>query len=200
MTEPLGAGVEEPANRNGAFPRLDEEQRARLLAIGSRREVTQGEVLFREGDDAYDFFAVESGAVAIVQGYGCENRVIAVHGRHRFTGELSMLTGQRLYLSGVVSDAGEVIQVPVEKLREIVAEDKTLSDIILGAFMARRSILIDAETGIKLIGSRFSPDSRRLCEFLARNRMPHRGSIWRRTSTRRPCWLGSPSSRMRPPS
>src|SRR5207253_2352253 len=55
----------------------------------------------------------------------------------------------------------------------IVAEDKTLSDLILGAFIARRSILIDVGTGIKLIGSRFSPDSRRLREFLARNRMPH---------------------------
>jgi thioredoxin reductase (NADPH) len=84
-----------------------------------------------------------------------------------------MLTGQRLYLSGVVSDGGEVIQVPVEKLRELVAEDKALSDLILGAFMARRAFLIDAETGIRLIGSRFSPDSRRLREFLARNRMPH---------------------------
>src|SRR5439155_26841052 len=60
-----------------------------------------------------------------------------------------------------------------ERLRQIVAEDKTLSDLILGAFIARRSILIDVGTGIKLIGSRFSPDSRRLREFLARNRMPH---------------------------
>ena len=76
-----------------------------------------------------------------------ENKVIAVFGRHQFLGELTMLTGQRLYLSGVVSGGGEVIQVPVEKLREIVAEDKTLSDIILAAFMARRSFLIDAETG-----------------------------------------------------
>ena len=66
-----------------------------------------------------------------------------------------------------------MIQVPVERLREIVAEDKTLSDVILGAFIARRAILIDVGTGIKLIGSRFSPDSRRLREFLARNRMPH---------------------------
>ena len=39
--------------------------------------------------------------------------------------------------------------------------------------MARRSILIDVGTGVKLIGSRFSPDTRRLREFLARNRMPH---------------------------
>jgi thioredoxin reductase (NADPH) len=63
--------------------------------------------------------------------------------------------------------------VPLEKLREVVREDDALSDVILGAFIARRAILIDVGTGIKLIGSRFSPDSRRLREFLARNRMPH---------------------------
>jgi thioredoxin reductase (NADPH) len=146
---------------------------AQLRRLGKLRHVKPGDVLFAEGDPESDFFVIESGVVAIVQGYGAENRVIAVHGPKRFLGELSMLTGQRIYLSGVVRDEGEVIQVPLEKLRELVAEDKTLSELILGSFMARRSILIEAGTGIKLIGSRFSPDSRRLREFLARNRMPH---------------------------
>ena len=59
------------------------------------RRVEPGDVLFREGDDSYDFFVVESGAVAIVRGYGSENRVIAVHGAHRFLGELNLLTGGR---------------------------------------------------------------------------------------------------------
>jgi thioredoxin reductase (NADPH) len=170
---PIPAGLPETPDRDGSSPRFDEEQMARFRGIGRSRTVAHGDVLFAEGDEGADFFVIESGSIAIVQGHGMENRVIAVFGRHQFLGELSMLTGQRLYLSGVVSDGGEVIQVPVEKLREIVAEDKALSDIILAAFMARRSFLIDAETGIKLIGSRFAPDSRRLREFLARNRMPH---------------------------
>jgi thioredoxin reductase (NADPH) len=170
---PIAAGVPETVHRDGAFPRLDDDQRARLLELGRLRTVESGEVLFAAGEVGSDFFVIESGAVAIVQGLGQENRVIALHGEHRFLGELGLLAGQRLYLSGVVRDAGQVIQVPVERLREIVAEDKTLSDLILGAFIARRSILIDVGTGIKLIGSRFSPDSRRLREFLARNRMPH---------------------------
>jgi thioredoxin reductase (NADPH) len=169
----IGAGLAETVDRDGAAPRLDDDQRARLRKLGRVRKVEGGEVLFAAGDTGTDFFVIESGAVAIVQGLGQENRVIAVHGQHRFLGELGLLAGQRLYLSGVVRDAGEVIQIPVERLREIVAEDKTLSDLILGAFIARRSFLIDVGTGIKLIGSRFSSDSRRLREFLARNRMPH---------------------------
>jgi thioredoxin reductase (NADPH) len=169
----IGTGVPETVDRDGAFPRLDEAQRMRFRELGEVRAVDPGDVLFREGDETSDFFIIESGSVTIVQGYGKENRVIAVHGQHRFLGELSLLTGQRLYLTGVVRDAGEVIAVPLEKLREIVAQDKALSDLILGAFIARRSILIDAGTGIKLIGSRFQPDTRRLREFLARNRIPH---------------------------
>jgi thioredoxin reductase (NADPH) len=137
------------------------------------RAVEAGEVLFAAGDPACDFFIIESGSVVIVQGAGREDRVVAIHGEHRFLGELSILTGQRLYLSGIVREAGEVIQVPVEKLKKIVAQDKGLSDIILSAFIARRAILIDAGAGIRLLGSRFSADTRRLREFLFRNRMPH---------------------------
>jgi thioredoxin reductase (NADPH) len=174
VSEPIGAGVEEPPDRHGAFPRLDEEQRARLRAAGEVRAVESGEVLFRDGDAGYDFFVVESGAVAIVQGYGQENRVVAIHGPYRFLGELTLLTGSPAYLTAVVRDAGEVIQVPVARLIEIVSEDEELSNLILRAYLSRREILIDLEAGVKLVGSRYSRDTRRLREFLARNRMPYR--------------------------
>jgi thioredoxin reductase (NADPH) len=174
MAEPLGVGIEEPENLHGAFPRLDDQQRALLLALGHMREVEPGEVLFRDGDASYDFFVVESGAVAIVQGYGRENRVVAIHGPHRFLGELNLLTGGRVYLTAVVRDAGEVIQVPLAAMKSIVAEDDGLANLILRAFLARRTILIEAEAGVKVVGSRYSRDTRRLREFLARNRMPYR--------------------------
>ena len=171
--EPLGAGMREPIDRNGAFPRLNGEQRARLRAVGRIRAVESGEVLFREGDAGYDFFVIESGAIAIVEGYGHGNRVIAVHGRHRFLGEINLVTGSPVYLSAVVRDAGEVIQVPAERLRALLAEDEELSNVILRAFMSRRSILIDIGAGVKVVGSRYSEDTRRVRTFLARNRMPY---------------------------
>ena len=171
--EPLGAGMAEPADRNGAFPRLNAQQRARLCAVGQTRAVEPGEVLFREGDAGYDFFVVESGAVAIVEGYGFENRVIAVHGRHRFLGELNLVTGSPAYLSAVVRDAGELIQVPAARLRALLAEDEELSNLIFRAFMSRRTILIDLGAGVKVIGSRYTEDTRRVRTFLARNRMPY---------------------------
>jgi thioredoxin reductase (NADPH) len=173
MSEPIGAGIEEPVDRNGAFPRLGDEQRARFRSAGTVRTVEPGEILFGEGDAGYDFFVVESGAVAIVDGYGRDNRVVAVHGPHRFLGELNLLTGEPAYLTAVVRDAGEVLEVPAAKLREIVSDDEELSNIILRAFLARRTILIDLGAGVRVVGSRYSRDTRRLREFLARNRMPY---------------------------
>jgi len=170
--EPLGIGVEEPEDRNGAFPRLGPDQRARLRTAGTVRAVQVGEVLFREGDAGYDFFLVESGAVTIVQGLGHENRIIAVHGAHRFLGEINLLTGSPPYLSAVVRDAGEVVQVSPERLRQLVSGDEELSNIVLRAFLARREILIDIGAGVKLVGSRYSRCTQRLREFLVRNRMP----------------------------
>ena len=170
--EPLGTGFDEPVNRNGAFPRLGIEQRNRVRAVGHVRKVEPGEVLFREGQAGYDFFLVESGAITIVQGLGHENRVIAVHGAHRFLGEINLLTGSPPYLSAIVRDAGEVVQVSANRLRALVADDEDLSNVILRAYLARREILIDMGAGVKLVGSRYSRCTHRLREFLARNRTP----------------------------
>ena len=182
-TEPIGIGEPETPDRDGAFPRLDDEQSGPIPRAGHGERGRSGEVLFAAGDEGSDFFVIESGAVAIVQGRRGEPgdrrpRPASLPGRAQ------LLTGQRLYLSAVVATPGEVIQVPVEKLRQIVAEDKPLSDIILGAFIARRSILIDAGTGIKLIGSRFSPDPGACASSWSATACPTSGSISR--TTRRP--------------
>jgi CRP-like cAMP-binding protein len=51
-----------------AFPRLGEAEISSLATLGSRRAVASGEYLYREGDVAYDFFVVLSGAAEIVVG------------------------------------------------------------------------------------------------------------------------------------
>jgi thioredoxin reductase (NADPH) len=173
MSEPPGLGIEEPPDYHGAFPRLDDEQRARLRELGTVETIAPGDVLFREGDPTYDFFVIESGAIAIVRGYGDENRVIAVHGQHRFLGELNLLTGASVYLSAVVRDPGEVIRVPLSNLFKLLREDDDFANIVLRAFLSRRSILIEIGGGVRLVGSRYSRDTLRLREFLARNRVPY---------------------------
>jgi thioredoxin reductase (NADPH) len=166
--------VEETPDVDGAFPRLSDEQIQVLAAPGRRWRTQAGEVLFAQGDPSYDFIIVAGGSVAIVDGVGEDARLIAVHGPGRFLGEIGLLTGQAAQFTAVVRQPGEVIAVPVDRLLDRCTEDPILGDLILKAYLLRRSMLIGLGTGLRIIGSRFSPDSHRLREFAIRNRLPHR--------------------------
>jgi thioredoxin reductase (NADPH) len=171
-TEPVR--LPETPDLDGAFPRLSEQQLLALEAHGERRRVRQGEVIYREGDERCDFYVVLEGQVAILEGYGGAVRVVAVHGPRRFLGELGLLTGQAAFLTAVALEPGEVLVVPVERLRELVSQDAAFGDLVLRAYLIRRSMLIELGAGFRVVGSRYSPDTRRLREFAARNRLPHR--------------------------
>lgn len=157
-----------------AFLQLSNAELAALGQIGVRRAVAAGEYLYREGDSSYDFYVILAGAVEIVTHSEGQERVIARHEAGRFLGELNLLTGQRVFVSARVADPGEVIAIPRNALRRLIATDASLSDKILAAFLARRAILMrGAASAIRVVGSRFSPDSGRVREFLVRSGIPH---------------------------
>jgi thioredoxin reductase (NADPH) len=168
------AAIEEAFERDEAFPRLSDDLIAPLDAVGVRRPLTAGEILFNAGDRDSAFYVVLSGRVAIIDAYGTKKeRVLGVHEAHRFVGELSLVTGQPTYTTAVVRESGEAIELSREQLQAVVGANQQLGDVLLTAFMARRAILIGGGSGLRLIGSHLSPDCRRLREFLTRNRIPH---------------------------
>jgi thioredoxin reductase (NADPH) len=174
-TKPSCEEAPETPDLQGAFPRLSDAQIAALDAQGRRRSTRPGDVLFAEGDRECDFFVVLAGKAASVEGHGTpEERVIAVHGPGRFLGELSLLTGEGAWYSAVALDAGEVLAVPVARLRDLVARDPAFGDLVLRAYLLRRSILIGLGAGLRIVGSKYSPDTRRVRDFAARNRLPYR--------------------------
>jgi thioredoxin reductase (NADPH) len=168
------APVEQTPDLYGAFPRLNDAQIGALERYGEHRPTKEGEILYREGDEDYPFLVILDGLVAIVSDYGGEERVIGVHGKGRFLGELGLFAGQPTFFTAVVREPGEVLSVPRQRLKELVTQDPELADLILRAYLIRREILIGIGAGFRIVGSRFSPDTRRLREFAARNRLPHR--------------------------
>jgi len=167
--------IEETPDLQGAYPRLDDAQLTTLAEAGRRRAVQPEEILFREGERDCDFFVILAGKVAVVEGRGTpEERLIGVHGRGRFLGELGLLTGESSFYTAITVEAGEVLAMPVERLKEIISRDSALGDLIVRAYLTRRAILIDLGVGLRIIGSRYSPDTERVREFAARNRVPYR--------------------------
>jgi thioredoxin reductase (NADPH) len=53
-----------------------------------------------------------------------------------------------------------------------MAQEEMLSELILRALLRRRAFMIGLRTGLSIIGSSYSADSRRLLEFTARNQIP----------------------------
>ena len=175
MSTKPSSDITETPDLQGAYPRLSDAQIAALGMLGQRRNTQPGKILFREGDRYCDFFVVLGGSVASIQGHGSpEERVISVHGRGRFLGELSLLTGEGSFYTAMALDAGEVLAVPVDRLRDMISRDPAFGDLILRAYLLRRSILIGLGAGLRVVGSRYSPDTRRVRDFAARNRIPVR--------------------------
>lgn len=159
----------------GAYPRLSDDQMLTLEAGGARRAVDTGDTLVREGERSDYFYVILSGKVAITTTDDAGNRqVIRVHGPGRFLGELGDLEGQAAFYTAEVVEPGEVLVVPTERVRALVAHDPVLSDLILCAYLVRRSLLIQEGSGFRIIGSRYDSDTARLREFAARNRLPHK--------------------------
>src|SRR5580700_3412439 len=156
-------------------PPLDDEQLALLRRYGQERPTRAGQVLFREGDRAYDFTVVLAGAVAVVDHEAGAVRELATLGPGRFVAELGILTGERVFATAVVTEPGSVLVVPTDRLQEVIAQDQGLSDLIVQTILRRRQWLLQHRTGLQIIGSRSSPDARRLREFAARNRLLH---VW----------------------
>ncbi len=162
------------ADEDEATPTLDAGDIALVAELGVRRQVSEGEYLYREGDVTYDFFVLVSAEVDIVVTVDGGESVIAHHGPGRFLGELNMLSGLRVFVSAPVVKSGEVIVVARDRLRQLMATKPQLGDTILAAFVARRTLLLTgAAPAIRVIGSQFSPESLEVREFLARTRVPH---------------------------
>ena len=161
--------------RSTRAPTLREDQIEILRRYGQKRKTEVGDVLFRAGDTQNDFIVILEGQVEVVDDFAGGARTIGVFLAGRFLGELNMLTGQAMYLTAVVREGGEVLAITRERLKEIVTEEPNLSDVILKAFLARRTYMIRTGLGLRIIGSRYSSDATRLREVAARNRVPH---VW----------------------
>jgi thioredoxin reductase (NADPH) len=158
-----------------AFPTLEQSLIDDLSRCSSVTTKTyrNGQTLFSVGDRDFKFFIVKSGEVEIVDHSGDQPKTVTVHRKGQFTGDVSHLTGNPAVVSAVARGDTEVYQVSGDILRKILNQCPTAGDIILQAFIARRQLLRASAdfTGLRVIGSRYSSDTFRVRDFLAKNRV-----------------------------
>jgi thioredoxin reductase (NADPH) len=155
-------------------PRLSDGQLATLQRYGTVEPTTVGQVLFAAGDPSYDLIILLEGAVEVSVVRDGKPWRIAAAGPRDFLAELNLLTGQRVYFTGVVTEAGSIVRVPRDRVvSEVIDGHGDLGAFLLQEMFRRRQMFLQSRAGVQIVGSRYSPDTQRLREFATRNRLAH---------------------------
>jgi thioredoxin reductase (NADPH) len=158
-----------------ARPILTAEQLAELGEFGSEVEVEDGHVLFAAGESGQDLFVVLEGEVEVVRAEGDAEVVVISFGEGELVGELTLLTGQRRFLTARFLGAGRVLVISQPEFRRLLSVRPALAELVFGALVARRELMLSGEgsQAIRIIGSRYSREAMSLRTFAEHSRVPH---------------------------
>jgi thioredoxin reductase (NADPH) len=133
-------------------------------------QVRTGQDLYATGDSSYDLFLLGSARVDILQGLA----VIYRGSPGDFLGELSLLTGQHVYLTARVVSAGSVVRVGAAALRRVIAEQVDIADVLIEAFRVRREAIgVAAGDALEIVGRPGAAESRALRTYVSQLNLPH---------------------------
>ena len=80
-------------------PPLTDAELSEIAPFGDEREVRAGELLFEAGEATNDLLVVLEGELQVLRGSSGEEILVMSFGPGSFVGELTLLTGQRRFLS-----------------------------------------------------------------------------------------------------
>jgi thioredoxin reductase (NADPH) len=153
-------------------PTLNREHMDRIRPVAKLRTVRSGEVLYEPSCPDVPLFVVLDGTVSISR-TGEDDKILAVREPGQFTGEMSVISGSRSLLTARVTKDGAVLELTREKMLSLMSKDTELGDIFMGAFVARRLLMIQlGEGNVVLFGTKSSARTLALREFLTRNGHP----------------------------
>jgi thioredoxin reductase (NADPH) len=155
------------------LPKLTDDQLATLMAHGTTEPTSVGEVLSAAGDLTYDLMVVLEGEVEAFDTWAGQRRTIVTLRARDFIAELNLLTGQRVYVTCVVSRPGVILRVPRNAVTAVMDADGALGELLVQTMFRRREAFLLIGSGVQIVGSRYSPDTQRLREFAARNRLAY---------------------------
>jgi thioredoxin reductase (NADPH) len=157
---------------SSAFPTLTPAQVEALMSFGKEQTFEANEDVWHAGQPNLCMFLVLEGEMSIVDGR--TGHYIASHFKGQFSGDVDVLSGRPSLVTAQAAAPLRVLVIPADCVRAIVGEQPDLGEVILRAFLVRRALLQECEgVGPLVLGSRYSPDTLRIREFLARNRYPH---------------------------
>ena len=160
-----------------AFAKLDDHQLSLLEPLGKRSVVKRGDVVYKAGQRDVGLTVILRGEIQVFERRDDIEQELAVGHERDFIGDVAMLQGtSTLATARVTSDEAEILYVPANELRRVLAEVPRVSKPIVDALiMRRRRIKRDREfAGLRVLAARGARDGHQLDDFLDKNHIPHR--------------------------
>lgn len=122
----------ESLGRCPLFAAMDRESLQAITRRLRSRRFRHGEVLFHEGDPGDALFVVASGAVkVVVPSEEGDEAILATLRRGDFFGELALLDGAPRSASAIALEPTEVLTLPRDQFRVLVASQPAIRDALL---------------------------------------------------------------------
>jgi signal transduction histidine kinase len=119
------------------FAGVDDEPLRRLVARGEIVDLEPGEVLIRQGDTADALFVVLDGELEVTRQSGESRIPVAVVGPGALQGEIAALEGGQRLATVAATRTAEVLRIPVEALRELLATGPDVALAVVRTAVAR---------------------------------------------------------------
>lgn len=156
------------------FPRLTDDELARLSRFGEPHSFRAGEYVARIGEVGPGLMLITAGEVEVTQRDHKEVRThIVTHERGNFMGELAQLSGRPVLVDSKALTDVAAVAIPPARLRALLIAEADLGERIMRALILRRMGLIESGAGPIIIGHEADADVLRLINFLRRNGHPY---------------------------
>lgn len=154
------------------FPVLTHNQVTKLKSYGNIEHYEAETRVFAIGDNIYDFFVVLKGVICVEDPYN--QSTIVRHVKYEFSGDDGMLSNRAAQFHGVAEPGTTLLRIKPDKLKEAIAKNSDISDVLLNAFLLRQqTVLNEISGGLKLVGSGKSNATYHIRDFLEKNHIWH---------------------------
>ncbi|MEM9732884.1 MAG: FAD-dependent oxidoreductase [Pseudomonadota bacterium] len=169
---PWVAGVERRMDE--LDPELTEDQINIVRGYGQERHYTHGQWMWRAGERDAGLVLVLEGELEIINPRGGEDSIIITHKRGHYGGEIVTMAGRGALVGGRAKGNCRVIHVDTGNLKQMLALESELGEILLVSFIVRRMrMLAESQGSVTLYGDPEEKQTAQLRTFLSRQGTPH---------------------------
>jgi thioredoxin reductase (NADPH) len=155
-----------------AFPRLTSAELTLVRPLATHHDYANGQVIFQAGQADIDLYIVESGQIEI-RNPTDGDRLIVAHDPGQFSGDIDLLTGRPVIVTGVAKGETRVLRILNCQLRALLNRVPSLGEKLIVAFTRRRELLHQLGTlGLRVVGPGRCRTTNMVREFLYKNFVP----------------------------